>query len=263
MGRLDMAGIHPTAIVEPGAVIDRTADVGAYAYIGGRVEIGAGCRIHHHATVDGLTVMGTENEVFPYAFIGGKTHDMKYCGGETGLIVGNGNTFREYSTVHVATSDGDFTRVGDKNLVLAYSHIAHDCQVGNHLIMSSHAALGGHVVVEDHVNIGWGAGVHQFCRLGRHGMLAAMSKQVHDLMPYMISDGNPAAIRMVNKVGLERQGITAETIGEIQHWYRIVFRDGLNRSQALEKLREIGADSPSPHLHAMIAFIAESKRGVA
>lgn len=262
-GRLEMAGIHPTAIVESGAVIDPSVEVGAYAWIGARVEIGPGCRIHHHATVDGLTVMGSDNEVFPYAFVGGKTHDMKYRGGETGLIIGDRNTFREYSTVHVATGDGDFTRVGDDNLILAYSHIAHDCQVGNHLIMSSHAALGGHVVVEDHVNIGWGAGVHQFCRLGRYGMLAAMAKQVHDLMPYMISDGNPASIRMVNKVGLERQGISAETISAIQHWYRIIFRDGLNRSQALEKLRRIESETPSDHLRTMIAFIEDSKRGVA
>lgn len=258
-----MEGIHPTAIIEPGAVIDPTVQIGAYAYIGSRVEIGPGCRIHHHATVDGLTVLGADNEIFPYAFIGGKTHDMKYQGGETGLIVGSRNTFREYSTVHVATGDGDFTRVGDDNLVLAYSHIAHDCQIGNHLIMSSHAALGGHVTVEDHVNIGWGSGVHQFCRLGQHGMVAAMSKQVHDLMPFMISDGNPAAIRMVNKVGLERHGLEESVIGQIQHWYRIIFRDGLNRSQALEKLRGIELGNPSPYLRAMIEFILSSKRGVA
>ncbi|MGF1531194.1 MAG: acyl-ACP--UDP-N-acetylglucosamine O-acyltransferase [Puniceicoccaceae bacterium] len=260
----DSPRIHPTAVVDPRAELGAGVEVGAYAWIGGGVKIGTGCIVQHHATVSGKTRMGSDNLVYPYAFVGGRTHDMKFKGGEPGLVIGDRNTFREYVTVHEATGDGADTVLGNDNLILAYSHIAHDCRVGNHLIMSSHSALGGHVVVEDHVNIGWGSGVHQFCRLGEYAMLGAMSKQVHDLMPFMISEGNPASIRMVNRVGLERGGFGAEEIGEIQHIFRIVFRDGHNRTQALGKLEEAISRAAHPERwQRAISFIEGSKRGVA
>ena len=140
-----MPKIHPTAIIEKGAVLDDDVEVGAYAYIGGSVKIGKGTIIAHHATVDGNTVVGEYNQIFPYAYIGGKTHDLKYRGGNPGLIIGDRNVFREYTTAHLATKDGEYTVIGNDNNILAYSHIAHDCIVGNKIVMSSHAALGGHV----------------------------------------------------------------------------------------------------------------------
>jgi acyl-ACP--UDP-N-acetylglucosamine O-acyltransferase len=157
--------IHPTAIIEAGADLDSTVSVGAYAYVGKAVQAGPGTKIMHHATVDGKTTLGKDNEVHPYAYLGGQTHDLKYEGGVQSLEIGDRNVFREYSTAHCATAEGLITRLGDDNLILAYSHIAHECIVGNHLIMSSHSALGGHVSVGDHVNIGWGVGVHQFSGL--------------------------------------------------------------------------------------------------
>ena len=257
-----MAKIHPTAIVEEGAQLSGSVEVGAYAYIGSHVRLGPECRIHHHATVEGNTEIGRGNEIFPYALIGGKTHDLKYTGGEPGLTIGDYNVFREYSTVHVATKQGEFTRIGDRNSILAYSHIAHDCQIGNSLIMSSHAALGGHVLCGDHVNIGWGTGIHQFCRLGSYSMAAAASKVIQDIPPYFIADGNPSRCRTHNKVGMERFGISAEDISLAQQAYKILYRQGLNRSQSLEKLSAHPEANNSPILTSLIQFFKESTRGV-
>ena len=230
--------IHPTAIICKGAELDDKVVVGPYAYVGPLVHLGKGTKVHHHATVDGRTVMGRDNEVYPYAFLGGMTQDLKYTGGEPGLRIGNRNVFREYVTAHVATKAEDDTIIGDDNHILAYSHVAHDCVVGNHLVMSSHAALGGHVIVEDYVVIGWTAGVHQFCRIGAHVMVGGLSKIVQDIFPYMIVAGNPAEVRSINRVGLQRCGFSEEELSIAKTVYRILYRDGMNRSQALSTLRE-------------------------
>ncbi|HTB62650.1 MAG TPA: acyl-ACP--UDP-N-acetylglucosamine O-acyltransferase [Opitutales bacterium] len=254
--------IHPTAIIEKGAALDEGVVVGAYAYVGAEVKLGAGTVLHHHACVEGFTQLGAENEVFPFALIGSKTHDLKFTGGKPGLRAGVRNVFREYATVHAGTKDGEFTVLGDDNVVLAYSHIAHDCVVGNHLVMSSHAALGGHVVVGDHVNVGWNVGIHQFCRLGAHSMAGACAKVVQDVPPFMIADGNPAGVRTINKVGLERSGFSAEDIALARTIYKILYREGLNRTQAVEKLR---AHPQATHalIGSVLTFISQSERGLA
>ncbi|WOO40136.1 acyl-ACP--UDP-N-acetylglucosamine O-acyltransferase [Rubellicoccus peritrichatus] len=257
-----MAKIHPTAIIEDGAQIADNVTIGAYAYIGAEVSIGAGTMVEHHATVDGFTEMGDDNQVFPYAFIGGKTHDLKYTGGKPGLKIGSRNVFREYSTVHLATNDAEFTILGDDNVILAYSHVAHDCIIGNHLVMSSHAALGGHVLVGNHCNIGWGVGLHQFCRIGDHAMAGACSKVVQDVPPYMIADGNPAEVRTINKVGLERNGFSSEDIELVRSIYKTLYREGLNRTQAREKLSE-NPKATDPTLKRVIDFLEQGgKRGI-
>lgn len=254
-------GIHPTAIIESGAELDEGVIVGAYAYIGPNVRIAKGTEVMHHATVDGVTTMGEGNEVHPYAYVGGKTHDLKYKGGCPGLLVGSGNVFREFSTVHCGTSEGSNTIVGDNNLVLAYSHIAHECIVGNHLVMSSHAALGGHVEIGNFVNIGWGAGLHQFCRVGDYAMVGASSKVVQDVPPYVIADGSPAIVRTTNKIGLERNGFTPEEVILVRRVFKIFYKEGLNRRQAIEKLSAEMSDS-----HKIVktfqAFVQESERGL-
>lgn len=255
------AKIHPTAIVEDGATLGNDAEIGAYAYVGGRVTLGDGCRIHHHATVEGHTYLGPQCEVFPYAAIGTKTHDLKFKGGTPGLRVGARNVFREYVTVHAATNDGDFTVMGDDNVILAYSHIAHDCVVGNHLVMSSQSALAGHVVLGDHVNIAWGSGMHQFCRVGSYAMVGGMGKLLHDVPPYMIADGYPAVIRGYNKVGLERNGFTPEQIDRVRSIFRTLYRSGLNRSQALEALAA-RPDADSTEVRAVREFAVASQRGL-
>lgn len=255
------SNIHPTAIIEDGAQLDPSVIVGAYAYIGGSVKIGKDSIVHHHATVEGNTEMGERNEVFPYALIGGKTHDLKHQGGAPGLKVGNDNTLREYVTIHVATNAGEYTTVGSNNNILAYSHIAHDCKVGDRLIMSSHAALGGHVEVEDNANIGWAVGIHQFCRVGSYCMVGFNSKVTQDVPPYMLVDGNPSSVRAFNKIGLERAGFSSEDIAVVKEIYMTLYRAGYNRSQAMEHLKSNG-HADHPLVGRMLSFVDKSSRGL-
>lgn len=253
--------IHPTAIIEKGAELDDGAIVGPYAYIGPHVKIAKGTNVMHHATVDGKTTMGEGNEVHPYAYVGGKTHDLKYKGGVQALEIGSGNVFREFTTIHCATSDGLITSLGDNNLILAYSHIAHECKVGDNLVMSSHAALGGHVEVGNHVNIGWGAGVHQFCRIGDYAMVGAASKVVQDVPPFMISDGTPAEVRTSNKVGLERSGFSKEDISLVRRIFKVFYKEGLNRRQAAEHLEQAGL-ADAAVVQNFLGFLKRSERGL-
>ncbi len=255
------ANVHPTAIIEQGAELDEDVIVGAYAFVGAHVKISRGTKIMHHATVDGSTVMGENNEVHPYAYVGGKTHDLKYRGGIQRLQIGARNVFREFTTIHCATSDDQITLIGDDNLVLSYSHVAHECVIGNHLVMSSHAALGGHVIVGDHVNIGWGVGVHQFCHLGDYSMAGATSKVVQDVPPYMIIDGSPASARAINKVGLERAGFSTEDISLMRRIFKTFYKEGLNRSQAIEKLQAT-EDMESAIVKNFVDFVVASERGL-
>jgi UDP-N-acetylglucosamine acyltransferase len=256
------ATIHPTAIIESGAQLGVGVIVGAYAYIGAQVTIGAGTRLHHHATVEGNTVMGDACEVFPYACIGGKTQDLKYKGGRPGVRIGSHNVFREYATVHEATNDGEFTVIGDHNHFLAYSHVAHDVQIGSHVIASNTVGIAGHVIVEDHAILGAFCGVHQFCRIGAYAMISAYAKVVQDIPPFLIADGIPTEIRAINKVGLERNGFTPEQIERVKQIYRTLYRDGLNRTQAMEKLTA-HAQAGTPEFQRVIAFAKNSQRGMA
>ena len=254
--------VHPSAVVEPGAEIDEDVVIEAFCYLGPEVRIERGCRLHHHCTVEGNVVMGEENEVFPYALIGGMTHDLKFEGGAPGLRIGNRNVFREYVTIHPATKDGDATIIGSDNVLLAYSHIAHDCQVGDHLVMSSHSALGGHVEVGDHANVGWGVGVHQFCRLGSHCMASACSKVVQDIPPFVLADGSPAEGRAINKVGMERAGFSVEAIEVGRLVFKLLYKEGLNRSQAMQELAS-RPESKHPVAREMVEFLERSGRGLA
>ena len=256
------ATIHPTAIIEPGAQLGEGVEIGAYGFVGGAVTLGAGTRLHHHASVEGNTVLGERCEIFPYACIGGKTQDLKYKGGNPGLRIGDRNVFREYVTIHCATNDGDFTRVGSDNVLLGACHIAHDCVIGNHTVMSNGAMLAGHVVVEDHVIIGGYGGIHQFCRLGAFAMLSATAKLVHDLPPFFIADGTPAEVRAINRVGLERNGFSPEQLDRVKQIHRILYRDGLNRTQALEKLAG-HAQAESEEFKRVLTFAQSSERGLA
>jgi UDP-N-acetylglucosamine acyltransferase len=253
--------IHPTAIIEPGAELGEDVVVGAYAYIGGKAVIGPRSTVHHHGNIEGRTTLGAECEVFPFACVGTKTHDLKFKGGEPGLQVGDRNIFREYVSVHGATNDAECTRLGNDNVLLAYSHVAHDCIVGHHLVMSAQSALAGHVAVEDHVNIGWGVGVHQFCRIGAQSMLGAMSKIVQDVPPFVIADGNPAVARSINRVGLERQGYGPEQMEAVKQAFRIFYRAGHNRTQAFELMRA-NALAQTPEFLHFLGFVEKSERGV-
>jgi UDP-N-acetylglucosamine acyltransferase len=254
--------IHPTAIVEAGAQLGPGVTIGAYAYVGPQVVLGAGTRLHHHASVEGNTVLGDACEVFPYACLGGKSQDLKFKGGQPGVRIGHRNVFREYVTIHAATFDGDLTRVGSDNVLLANCHVAHDCVLGSHVVMSNGAVLAGHVVVEDHVVIGGYGGIHQFCRIGAYAMLSATAKLVHDLPPYCLADGTPAEIRALNRIGLERHGFTGAQMERVKALFRILYREGLNRTQALEKLAA-HPEAGSEEFQRMLGFARASQRGLA
>ncbi len=253
--------IHPTAIVEAGAQFGADVEIGAYGFVGAGVTLGAGTRLHHHACVEGNTTLGGRCEIFPYACIGGKTQDLKYKGGNPGVRIGARNVFREYVTIHAATSDGDFTVVGDDNLLLAYTHVAHDCRLGSHIIASNSVGIAGHVIVEDRVVLGAVCGIHQFCRIGAFAMVSAYAKVVQDVPPYFIADGAPAEVRAINKVGLERNGFTAEQLDRVKQIHRTLYREGLNRSQALEKLAA-HAQAASAEFQHIVTFARASERGL-
>lgn len=255
-----MQSIHPTAVIDPGAVIGEECQIGPYCVIGPHVRLGAGCVLHSHVILDGYTVLGRENILFPFASIGLQSQDLKWKGGVTLVEVGDRNTFREHVTVHSATAEGDATRIGSDNHILAYSHIAHDVQLGNHIIMSNVATLAGHVLVEDYAVIGGLAGVHQFCRVGTMSIIGGCSKVVQDVPPYMLTDGNPARARTVNKVGIERNGISEEAQSAIRKAGRILFQDKLTVSNALVRIE---AELPRcKEIQHLCEFIRTSKRGI-
>lgn len=254
--------IHPTAVIESGAELADEVEIGAFAFVGAGVKLGRGSRLHHHASVEGNTHLGPACEIFPYANIGAKTQDLKYKGGDPGVRIGARNVFREYVTVHAATNDGEFTTLGDDNVLLAHCHVAHDCRLGSHIVASNATGIAGHVIVEDHVTFGANSGIHQFCRIGSHAMISAYAKVVQDVAPYFIADGQPAVIRSINKVGLERKGFTSEQMDRVKQIYRVLFRDGLNRTQALEKLSQHALASSDEFQH-MLSFAAQSERGLA
>ncbi|HEU5125044.1 MAG TPA: acyl-ACP--UDP-N-acetylglucosamine O-acyltransferase [Verrucomicrobiae bacterium] len=254
-----MASIHPSAVVHPGAKIGDDCNIGPFCFIGENVVLRRGCKLHSHVVIDGHTTLGERNDIFPFASIGLKTQDLKWKGGVTRVEIGDDNTFREYVTVHSATSDGNATRIGSHNHILAYSHIAHDCQLGNHIIMSNAATLGGHVIVEDHAVISISA-VHQFCRVGKLSMIGGCSKVVQDVPPFMLADGNPAETRTINKIGLERHGISEEAITALRQAYKILFREGLTISNAIVKI-----ESELPRLteiQHLVEFVRTSERGI-
>ncbi len=251
--------VHPTAIIHPKAKIGAGCEIGPYCVIGENVILGEKCKLHSHVVIDGHTKLGNGNEIFPFASIGLKTQDLKWKGGITRTEIGDNNTLREYVTIHSATSDGDATRIGSHNTILAYSHIAHDCQLGSHIIMSNAATLGGHVIVEDHAVISISA-VHQFCRIGKLAMIGGCSKVVQDVPPFMLADGNPAETRTVNKVGMERHGISDETQSAIRSAFKILFREGLTIPNALAKIEK---ELPqSPELQHLVQFVRSSERGI-
>lgn len=253
--------IHPTAIIHPKAKIGADCHIGPYCVIGEHVELGDGCHLHSHVVLDGRITLGRGNEIFPFASLGLKTQDLKWNGGATYTRIGDHNTFREYVTVHSATGDGEYTIIGSHNHILAYCHIAHNVTLGNHIIMSNVATLAGHVTVEDHAVIGGLAAVHQFCRIGRMAIIGGCSKVVQDIPPFMLADGNPAVTRTINKVGLERNGVSEEAQTALKRAYKILCREGLTVSNALERIeKEL---PPLPEIAHLVSFVRNSERGIA
>ena len=255
--------IDKTAIIDSKAKLSKNVKVGPYCVIGPNVEIGENTIIHSHVNISGNTKIGKSNKIYPFVSIN-DPQDLKYNGEPTNLVIGDNNKIREYVTINPGTvGGGGKTVIGNDCLFMISSHIAHDCQVGNHLIMSSHSALGGHVKVADHVNVGWGAGIHQFCRLGHHCMVSACSKLVQDVAPYMLADGSPAEVRSINKVGMERSGYKVEDIEVARGVFKTLYKGEMNRSQAIQYLQNESSLKQSKITKEIIEFVRESDRGLA
>ncbi len=252
--------IHPTAVIDPAAELSEGVEVGPYCVIGAGVRLGPGCRLQSHVTLAGPTTIGAENVFYPHACVGQQSQDLKYVGEPTYLEIGDRNTFREFVTVHRATAPGGVTKVGNGGNFLSYSHIAHDCIVGDDVIFSNNGTLAGHVEVGDRAVVGGLTAVHQFCRIGRMAITGGCSKIVQDVPPYMMVDGNPARVRHINQVGLERAGMPKETVRALREAFRVLYRLDLNTAQALERLR--AEQGHVPEVGQIVEFVASSQRGI-
>ena len=254
--------VHATAIVSPGAELDSTAEVGPFVVIGPKVRIGAGTTVGPHAVIEGRTTIGKNNRVFQFAAIGAIPQDLKYAGEETSLEIGDENSIREFATMHTGTKGGGgVTKVGNLNLFMAYSHVAHDCLVGNHCVIANCGALAGHVLLEDHVHIGGLAGVHQFVKVGTHAFIAGGALVTQDVPPYCTAQGDRAKLVGLNTVGLTRAGYTPDQITRIKAVYRVLFRSKLGLREAIAQARaEYGGH---PEIDHFVNFVEGSERGVA
>ena len=252
--------IHPTAILEVGAQLGTDVLIGPYCVVGPHVRLHDRVRLEAHVVISGYTTVGPDSHFFPFASVGSQTQDLKFEGGQTFVEIGADTTLREYVTVNSATADGGKTIVGAKNHIMAYSHIAHDCVVGDHVIISNAGTLGGHVIIEDYAVIGGCVAIHQFVRVGRMAMIGGCSKVVQDVPPFMIADGHPAAIRAINKIALERNGISPEVQRQLRQAHKILFRQKVNLTEAIKQVRkEIPASTELDHL---IKFLETTERGI-
>ena len=252
--------IHPTAIVDPGAQIGAGTQIGPYCVIGPNVALGEDCWLQHHVTLCGPMRAGARNKFYAYCSIGQQTQDLKYKGEPTYLEIGDENTFREFVTVNRSTTAQGRTRIGSRGNFLAYSHIGHDCTVGDEVVFSNNGTLAGHVEVGDNAVMGGLTAVHQFCRIGRFAITGGCSKIVQDVPPFMIADGNPAEIRGVNSVGLERKGYPLEKVKPIKEAFRLLFRSKFNTGQAIEAIRK--ELPPSEEINQIVEFIEKTERGI-
>ncbi len=256
-----MGNVHVTAIVHPEAKLHPSVEVGPYSVIGPKVKLGAGTWVGPHAVIEGDTTLGERNRVFQFASVGAVPQDLKYAGEQTRLVIGDDNQIREFTTLHIGTAGGEgVTRVGNKNLFMAYSHVAHDCIVGNGCVLANSAALAGHVEVGDHVILGGLSAVHQFTRIGMHAFIAGGAMVAMDVPPYCTAQGDRAELVGLNTVGLARHGYTEEQIGRIKEGYKILFRSKLGLNEGLSKLR--ASYGGHPEIDAFLDFVASSKRGI-
>ncbi len=253
--------IHSSAIVSAQANIGDNCFIGAFCTVGDEVTLESGVHLESHVVVGGKTVIGEQTRVFPFVSIGLAPQDLKYAGEPTATVVGRRNQIREFVTIHRGTiGGGGVTAIGDDNLLMAQAHIAHDCRLGNNIIMANAATLAGHVEIDDRANVGAYSGVHQFCRVGREAFVGGYSVVVKDALPFAISQGNHAKCYGLNSVGMKRRGYSKETIEKLKHAYHLLLSAKLNTSQALERIKADVADSPEVNL--LIQFIETSKRGV-
>ena len=252
--------IHPTAVISPSAKIGQNVIIGPYTVIGDEVEIGDGSNIGPNAVVASYTTIGKECRIFQFASVGEMPQDLKFKGEKSYTFIGDRTVIREGATIHRATGEGNETRVGTDCLLMAYIHIAHNCTLGNHVIMSNLASCAGHATVEDRVVIGGMAGVHQFVKIGRNAMVGGMSKLVQDVVPYTIVDGHPAKVVGLNNVGISRAGIPLESRRLIKKAYKILYRSGLSLAEAIAVIeQEVDSCEEVEHF---LRFLRNAERGI-
>ena len=257
--------IHPTALIDPKAELHSSVQVGPYAVIGPHVRIGAGTTIGAHCVIEGHTAIGTDNRIFQFASIGAPPQDKKYAGEPTRLEIGAGNTIREFVTINTGTvQDAGITRVGDDNWIMAYVHIAHDCELGNHIVMANAATLGGHVHLGDWAFIGGLTGIHQFVRVGAHAMAGFQTRLAQDLPPFATAAGNPAEAQGINAEGLRRRGYTPERIAIVKQINRLLYRKGLTLEAAREQIDALRGEvaEADADIALMQQFLSTATRGI-
>jgi UDP-N-acetylglucosamine acyltransferase len=253
--------IHPTAIVHPGAKLAQGIEIGAYSIIGPDVEIGPGCRIGPHAVITGHTRIGANNRIFQFVSLGEIPQDKKYAGEPTRLEIGDNNTVREFCTFNCGTAqDAGVTRMGNNNWVMAYVHLAHDCQVGNNTIFANNSQLAGHVQVGDYAILGGFTAVHQFCHIGAHSLTAIGTTLLQDLPPYVTASGNTARPYGINAEGLKRRGFTPAVITQLKRAYKTLYKSSLTLEQAKRELS--GQVKECPEIQPLLDFLAASTRGI-
>jgi len=256
-----LAEIHPSAIVDSRAELADDVHVGPFCVIDGPVRIGSGTRLKSHVVVEGRTIIGEGNTIFPFAVIGVVPQDLKFSGEPAQTIIGDNNIIRESVTIHRGTAASNQTVVGDQNLLMAYCHVAHDCVVGDHVIMANAATLAGHVTVEDHATIGGLVGVHQFTTIGGHCYIGGGSMITKDVLPFVVVFSYPSVrVGAVNVIGMQRRGFDPEAIKLVKRAYRFIFRSGLSTSNAVKRIRE--ELEPTPEIEHILDFIEKSDRGL-
>lgn len=254
--------VHTTAVIEEGAVIGAGCTIGPYCHVGRDVRLGDNNVLHSHVSLVGSTRIGSANEIFPYACIGGRTEDMKFkYGSVTHVEIGNGNVFREYCTVNSATDDGAATRIAHNNTFLSDSHVGHDCKIGSHIVLGCGSKLAGHVEIDDYATVNGMTGVIQFVRLGKYSFIGAINKVTKDILPFMIAEGNPSVIRVVNTIGLERRGFDVERVRRIKSAMRDLFKSSTSLQGAAQTLADARPDDVD--LREIASFIAGSRTGIA
>jgi len=254
--------VHPSAIIHPRAQLAGDVVVGPYSLVGENVEIGEGTQVMSHAIIDGHTRLGKNNRIFPYASVGLAPQDLKYDGEPTRVEIGDGNSIREFVTIHRGTTEGKgCTRIGNNNLLMAYVHVAHDCQLGNNIIMANGASLAGHVTIQNHSTVGAFSMIHQFCRIGAYSFLGSATLVNQDILPYSkTSAPRPVEVYGANRLGLERRGLNKEDLKDLEAAFRLLTRSKLNTTQALEAIEAKGFQSA--HVKVLVDFIKSSERGV-
>lgn len=264
-----MTKIHPTAIIAKEANLDSSVEVGAYSIVGPYVQIASGTKIGPHVVLEGRTTIGRDNTFFQFSSVGAAPQDKKYAGEPTLLEIGDRNTIREFCTLNLGTvQDVGVTRLGNDNLLMAYVHIAHDCQVGSNTIFANGATLAGHVEIGDWVILGGFASVHQFCHIGAHAMLGMNTSLTQDVPPYVILSGNPAAAHGLNLEGLKRRGFSREEIDAIRHIYKLLYKSGLLLKDAKLAIEQFKAEVQTEnlgavkHIQQMLSFLDRSTRGI-